>query len=46
LCVRDDQHEHNGDDWNVLLDFADKTFFNKGVERKFDNLAFPVAAAP
>jgi len=46
IFFREGKHEHNADDWNVLLDFADKTFFNKAVERKFDNLAFPVAAAP
>jgi hypothetical protein len=43
IYFREGKHEHNADDWNVLLDFADKTFFNRAVERKFDNLAFPVA---
>src|SRR5205814_10700406 len=43
IYFREGKHEHNADDWNVLLDFADKTFFNKAVDRKFDNLAFPVA---
>jgi hypothetical protein len=45
IYFREGKHEHNADDWNVLLDFADKTFFNKAVERKFNNLAFPVAEA-
>ena len=45
IFFREGKHEHNADDWNVLLDFADKIFFNKAVERKFDNLAFPVADA-
>jgi len=43
IYFREGKHEHNADDWNVLLDFADKTFFNKAVDRKFDNFAFPVA---
>jgi len=44
IVFREGKHEQNADDWNVLLDFADKQFFGKKVERRFDALAFPEAA--
>ena len=34
-------HEHNAEDWNALLDFADQQFFHKTTARKFDRQAFP-----
>ncbi len=34
-------HEHNSEDWNALLDFADRQFFHKATDRKFDQQAFP-----
>jgi hypothetical protein len=43
IVFREGKHEQNADDWNVLLDFADKQFFGKKVERRFDTLAFPEA---
>lgn len=44
IVFRPGEHEQNAGDWNVLLDFADKQFFGKKVERRFDALAFPDAA--
>jgi dienelactone hydrolase len=44
IVFREGKHEQNAEDWNVLLDFADKQFFGKKVERRFDVLAFPDAA--
>jgi hypothetical protein len=41
IYFREGKHEHNLDDWIVLLDFADKVMLNKPVERKFNNFAFP-----
>ena len=41
LVYRPGEHEHNLDDWKVLLDYADKVFLGKDVGRKFDELAFP-----
>jgi hypothetical protein len=41
IVFRPGGHEQNADDWNVLLDFADRQFFGKKVERRFDDLAFP-----
>ncbi len=43
IYFREGKHEHNLDDWNVLLDFADKVMLGKTVDRKFNNFAFPVA---
>ena len=44
IYYRPGQHEHNADDWNVLLDFADQLFFGKKSERKFDGNPFPETA--
>jgi dienelactone hydrolase len=44
IVFREGKHEQNADDWTVLLDFADRQFFGKKVERRFDALAFPDAA--
>ena len=43
IYFREGKHEHNYDDWVVLLDFADKVFFNKPTERDFNKRAFPDA---
>jgi dienelactone hydrolase len=43
IAFRPGKHEQNLDDWKVLLDFADKQFFDKKVDRRFDMLAFPEA---
>jgi dienelactone hydrolase len=43
IAFRPGKHEQNLDDWKVLLDFADKHFFGKKVDRRFDMLAFPEA---
>jgi dienelactone hydrolase len=43
IAFRPGKHEQNLDDWKVLLDFADKQFFGKKVERRFDMSAFPDA---
>ena len=39
-------HDHTAEDWRALVDFADKQFFGKKVERKFDKLPFPNAERP
>ncbi|MHC4144552.1 MAG: alpha/beta hydrolase family protein, partial [Planctomycetota bacterium] len=39
-------HAQNEEDWQALLDFADKYFFGKKVDRKFDALAYPDAEVP
>ena len=36
-------HQHNLDDFQTLLDFADGLFFGKPTTRKFNELAFPNA---
>jgi len=41
IYFRPGKHEHNLQDWTVLIDFADKVFFGKVVDRKFNELAFP-----
>jgi len=46
IYFRDGGHAHNAHDFRALLDFADKQFFGKEVERKFDNLPFPNAEKP
>src|SRR5262245_4609527 len=43
IVFRPGKHEQNAEDWNVLLDFADKQFFGKKGDRRFDGLAFPDA---
>ena len=43
VVFREGEHQHNAQDWAVLLDFADKVFFGKQVERPFDRFAFPDA---
>jgi hypothetical protein len=43
IYYREGKHEHNADDWNVLLDFADQTFFNKKSQRDWDGNPFPNA---
>jgi hypothetical protein len=43
IHFREGKHEHNAEDWQALLDFADKQFFKKNVATKFDRLAFPDA---
>jgi hypothetical protein len=43
IAFRPGKHEQNLNDWKVLLDFADKQFFGKKVDRRFDILAFPDA---
>jgi hypothetical protein len=42
IYYREGKHEHNLGDWTVLLDFADKVFFQKDVKTRFDKLAYPV----
>jgi hypothetical protein len=44
IFYREGKHEHNADDWNVLLDFADQLFFAKKTDRKFDANPFPQTA--
>gem|GEM_PF-303896 len=39
-------HAQNEEDWQALLDFADKFFFGKQVRRRFDILAYPDAKVP
>lgn len=41
LFYREGKHEHNADDWRVLLDFADQVFFGKKSDRNFDPNPFP-----
>src|SRR5688572_30578305 len=41
IHYREGKHEHNPDDWNVLLDFADQVFFNKKSQRDWDANPFP-----
>jgi len=43
IVFREGKHEQNADDWTALLDFADKQFFGKKVERNFSALSFPDA---
>jgi dienelactone hydrolase len=44
IVFRPRGHEQNADDWNALLDFADRQFLGKKVERRFDELAFTDAS--
>lgn len=46
IVFRQGQHEHNADDWNALLDFADWQLAGKTVIRRFDRLAFPDLLLP
>jgi len=39
-------HAQNEEDWRALLDFADKFFFGKHINRRFDVLAYPDAKVP
>jgi hypothetical protein len=41
IFYREGKHEHNADDWNVLLDFADQLYFGKKSDRNFDANPFP-----
>jgi hypothetical protein len=43
IYYREGKHEQNLSDWQTLMDFADRLFFGKRVERKFNNHAFPDA---
>jgi dienelactone hydrolase len=43
IVYREGGHAHNADDWKVLLDFADKLFFDKKSDRNFDANPFPEA---
>ncbi|MBN1764879.1 MAG: acetylxylan esterase [Sedimentisphaerales bacterium] len=46
IHFREGIHDQNEEDWLVLVDFADKIFFYKKVNRRFDRLAFPDAPRP
>ena len=46
IHFRQGGHAQNEEDWRALVDFADKVFFNKKVERKFNQLPFPEASLP
>jgi len=39
-------HAQNEEDWQALFDFADRFFFAKKVNRKFNLLAYPDAKVP
>lgn len=39
---RTGQHDQTEEDWRALLDFADRLFFEKKVDRRFDELPYPV----
>jgi dienelactone hydrolase len=41
IVYREGGHAHNADDWTVLLDYADKVFFDKKSGRNFDENRFP-----
>jgi dienelactone hydrolase len=41
IHFRPGKHEQDAADWAALLDFADKVFFGKAVDRKFDQLTEP-----
>ena len=43
IVYREGGHAHNADDWNVLLDFADRVFSGKKTDRNFDANPFPDA---
>ncbi|MCS6776155.1 MAG: hypothetical protein NZ557_06400 [Chthonomonadaceae bacterium] len=46
IVFRQGPHEHNADDWNALLDFADWQLAGKTVARRFNQLAFPDLPLP
>lgn len=41
IHYREGKHEHNAEDWNALLDFADLQFFGKPSQRAFNQTPFP-----
>jgi hypothetical protein len=46
LHWREGKHAQNQEDWTALLDFADKHFFDKKTDRRFDNWNYPDAELP
>lgn len=46
IAFRPGEHQHNADDFNVLLDFADKQFFGKTPSRRFNEMAFSDLSKP
>jgi len=46
IHFRKGNHAQNEEDWQVLIDFADKIFFGKKVERRFDQVPFPDVPKP
>jgi dienelactone hydrolase len=46
IVFRSGKHEHNADDWNVLLDFADAQLLGRRAVRRFDHFAFPELPFP
>jgi pimeloyl-ACP methyl ester carboxylesterase len=43
IHFREGKHEQNAEDFEALLDFADKVLLGKKVDRAFDKMAFPDA---
>jgi hypothetical protein len=41
ILNREGIHEHNEKNWMSLLDFCEKTFYNKKVSTSYDNYFFP-----
>jgi hypothetical protein len=41
ISFREGGHDHNADDFNTLLDFADQVFFNKPAKRDWNANPFP-----
>ncbi len=41
IHYREGQHAHNADDWRTLMDFADRQFFGREVQTRFNDLPFP-----
>ena len=46
IHYRPGKHEQNADDWQTLLDFADRLFFKKSVKTEFNNLQYPEVPKP
>ena len=46
LHWREGGHAQNQEDWAALLDFADRTFFGKHTDRRFDEWTYPEADLP
>ncbi len=46
LHWREGEHAQNDEDWAALLDFADRQFFGKSTDTKFNNWTYPDAALP